>query len=102
MLLYLMAIQTVALFSSHLVTTKITSAVLTVLLSFTLISVGGYIVHPGNIPSYWSWLEIISPQKWLLPVLTSDEYSSDTIENTAKSHLCRNKQVKFGFLFEFN
>lgn len=99
MLLYLMAIQTVALFSSHLVTTKITSAVLTVLLSFALISVGGYIVHPGNVPSYWSWLEIISPQKWLLPVLTLDEYSSDTIENTAKSHLCRNKQVNILPLF---
>lgn len=94
MLLYLIAIQTLALFCSHLVPTKITSSVLTALLGFILISAGGYMVHSSNIPDYWSWAELISPQKWLFPVLVADEYSQETIANTIGNHLCRNKQIQ--------
>jgi len=97
MLLYLMAIQTLALFATHLLPSKISSAILTTILILALTSVGGYSIHPSNVPYYWSWLEIVSPEKWLLPVLTADEYSLETIASTAGLHLCRNKQVSVIF-----
>lgn len=58
-----------------------------------LSSASGLMVHPTNIPFYLKWLGIISPQKWLLPLLTKDEYSAETISNYGSLHLCRNKQV---------
>lgn len=94
MLLYLMAIQTIALFCAHLVPTKITSSVLTILLTFFITSVGGYMVHTSNLPLYWSWLEIISPQKWLFPILVADEYSSEAIQNSLGTLFCRNKEIQ--------
>jgi desulfoferrodoxin (superoxide reductase-like protein) len=57
------------------------------------LSVGGYIVHPSNTPDYIKWLIYASPQKWLTPVLTKDEYSEETIAGTGGLQLCRNKQV---------
>lgn len=94
MLLYLMAIQTIALFCAHIVPTKVTSSVITMLLTFIIASVGGYIVHTSDLPSYWSWLEVISPQKWLLPILVADEYSTEAIQNALGPQFCRNKEIQ--------
>lgn len=94
MLLYLMAIQSIALFTSHLMPTKTSSAVLIAIISVLIFSVGGYTVHPGDVPNYWSWMGFLSPQKWLMPVLTADEFSAETIANTAALFQCRNKQVQ--------
>jgi hypothetical protein len=95
MMLYLMVIQTLALFSSHLVSTyKIVASVLTIFIMIVVnLSVGGYIIHPSDTPDYIKWLIYASPQKWLTPVLTKDEYSEETIASAGGLQLCRNKQV---------
>lgn len=95
MLLYLMAIQTLSLFASHLLSThKLLASIFTiVVLMIVNFSVGGYSVHPNNIPDYINWMEYISPQKWLLPLLTKDEFSDETIASAGGLQLCRNKQV---------
>jgi ABC-2 type transporter len=96
MMLYLIVIQTLALFSSHLIAShKIASSVLTIVLMMIVnLSVGGYVIHPGDVPDFIKWLIYLSPQKWLLPVLTKDEYSDETLANAGGLQLCRNKQVK--------
>lgn len=96
MMLYLMVIQTLALFSSHLISTyKIVASVFTIFVMIVVnLSVGGYIIHPSDTPDYIKWLIYASPQKWLTPVLTKDEYSEETIASAGGLQLCRNKQVK--------
>jgi hypothetical protein len=96
MMLYLMVVQTLALFSSHLVSAyKIVASVLTIILMIVVnLSVGGYVIHPNDTPDYIKWLIYASPQKWLTPVLTKDEYSDETIASAGGLQLCRNKQVK--------
>lgn len=96
-MLYLIVIQTLALFSSHLLAAhKIFASVFTVALMLIInLSVGGYVVHPSDVPDYIKWLIYASPQKWLTPVLTRDEYSEETIASAGGLQLCRNKQVNY-------
>ncbi|XP_061391225.1 uncharacterized protein LOC133326610 [Musca vetustissima] len=94
MLLYLTVIQTLAIFCAHLMPSKVASTILNTLISLGLTAVGGYSVHPKNISKIWAWSELISPEKWLLPVLVQDEYSAETLANSAGLQLCRNKQVQ--------
>ncbi|TMW46795.1 hypothetical protein DOY81_008118, partial [Sarcophaga bullata] len=94
MLLYLTVIQTLALFCAHLMPCKVSAMIVNGLISLGLTAVGGYSVHPKNLSKIWSWSELISPEKWLLPVLVQDEYSAETLANSAGLQLCRNKQVQ--------
>ncbi|XP_059619535.1 ATP-binding cassette sub-family G member 8 isoform X1 [Phlebotomus argentipes] len=94
MLLYLMAIQALALFGTHFFSTKTSAGVFTGFVMLAVSSVGGYSIHSASIPSFWKWVELLSPERWLLPVLAEDEYSAETIANTAGLQLCRNKQVQ--------
>lgn len=93
MLLYLTVIQTLALFCAHLLPCKVSATIVNTLISLGLTAVGGYSVHPKNLSKIWSWSELISPEKWLLPVLVQDEFSMETLANSAGLQLCRNKQV---------
>ncbi|XP_037954188.1 ATP-binding cassette sub-family G member 8-like [Teleopsis dalmanni] len=94
MLLFLTLIQTLALFCAHLMPTKTSAIVFNALITLGLTAVGGYSVHPRNLSKLWSWSQLISPEKWLLPVLVQDEYSYDTLSNSGNLQLCRNKQVQ--------
>lgn len=93
MLLYLTLIQTVAVFCAHLMPSKVSATIFNALISLGLTAVGGYSVHPRNLSKIWSWSELISPERWLLPVLVQDEFSAETLANSAGLQLCRNKQV---------
>ncbi|XP_026851165.1 ATP-binding cassette sub-family G member 8 isoform X1 [Drosophila persimilis] len=94
MLLYLTLVQTLALFCAHLFPCKVSASIVNGLISLALASVGGYLVHPQNLAKFWSWLQLVSPERWLLPVLVQDEYSAETLANSAGLQLCRNKQVQ--------
>lgn len=93
MLLYLMVLQMLTLFCSHLLMTQTASSILLMLSILTIASVGGYIIHIGEIPSYLWWSESLSPQRWMLPIIIADEFSQETLSNTAGQQLCRNKHV---------
>ncbi|XP_017086801.2 uncharacterized protein [Drosophila bipectinata] len=94
MLLYLTLIQTLALFCAHLLPCKVSASIVNALITLGLAVVGGYLVHPQNLAKFWTWLQYASPERWLLPVLVQDEYSAETLSNSAGLQLCRNKQVQ--------
>lgn len=93
MLLFLTVLQILAHFCSHLVNTKTASSILMMLIILAITSVGGYVIHIGEIPSYLWWSETFSPQRWLLPVIVANEFTQETLANTAGQQLCRNKHV---------
>lgn len=94
MLLYLTVLQILTHFCAHLVNTDMAAAILLLLIMLTWSSVGGYIIHIGELPSYlWDVMEYISPQRWLFPVLVANEFSPETLANSASQQLCRSKQV---------
>lgn len=98
MLLYLVFIQCLTIFVSHLLpSSNILAALLMTIVMMLLSSVSGLMVHPNNIPFYLKWLGIISPEKWLLPLLTKDEYSAEAIATYANLNNCRNKQVNSNY-----
>lgn len=104
MMLYLSVLQMLAYFSAHLLMTRIASGILVILSMLATASVGGYMIHIGEIPPYLYWSESFSPQRWLLPVIIADEFSQETLANTAGQQLCRNKHVSWlqsNFLLRF-
>lgn len=93
MLLFLTVLQMLTLFCTHLLMTRTAATILLTLFVLAIASVGGYVVHIGEIPSYLWWSESLSPERWLLPVIMADEFSQETLSNTAGQQLCRNKHV---------
>ncbi|KFB36928.1 AGAP002050-PA-like protein [Anopheles sinensis] len=91
MLLYLMAIQTLVLFISHLIPCGITASIVTTLVVLLMASVGGFAVHVANVPEYLRWMELLTPQKWLTPLLTESEYSLETLQSISSQRQCPNK-----------
>lgn len=101
MLLYLTVLQILAQFCAHLVNTDTAAAIWLMLILFIWSSVGGYIIHIGELPWYlWDAMEYISPQRWLFPVLVADEFSPETLANSVSQSLCRSKQVRNNCLFQ--
>lgn len=95
MLLYLTVLQMLTLFCTHLLMTRTAASIFLVLLMLAITGVGGYVIHIGEIPSYLWWSESMSPQRWLMPIVMADEFSQETLSNTAGQQLCRNKHVRF-------
>lgn len=101
-MLFLMVLQMLAHFCSHLLLTRMGSSILLMLFIWMMTSGGGYAIHIGEIPTYlWWWTETLSPQRWLLPVILADEFSQETLANTAGQQLCRNKHVNFQLILNF-
>lgn len=94
MLVYMTALQTIALFFTHLFRCTTTSVVWTGMLQFLLSCVGGFVLHVRNIPEHVRWLSVLSPERWLFPVLAFDEYSLEALSSISELQLCRNKQVQ--------
>lgn len=100
MLLYLTVLQILAHFCAHLVNTDTAAAIWLMIILFIWSSVGGYIIHIGELPWYmWDAMEYLSPQRWLFPVLIASEFSPDTLANSASQTLCRSKQVTKKIVF---
>lgn len=93
MLLYLTVLQMLTLFCTHVLMTRTAASIFLVLLMLAITGVGGYVIHIGEIPSYLWWSESLSPQRWLMPIVMADEFSQETLSNTAGQQLCRNKHV---------
>lgn len=94
MLLYLTVVNSTAGLGAHMLPTATAAGVFTAFFMLLNTYSGGYCIHLRQIPIYWSSIHIISPQRWLLPLLLADEYSADTLANTVANQLCRNKQVR--------
>lgn len=99
MLVYMTALQTMALFFTHLFKGTTAAVIWTGILQFILSCCGGFVLHIRNLPDFWSWLSMISPERWLFPVLAFDEYSLEALSSISELQLCRNKQVINGLLY---
>lgn len=94
MLLFLTMLQMLAHFCSHLLLTRMASSILLMLFIWMMTAGGGYAIHLLAFPDYLKWWsEILSPQRWILPVILADEFSEETLANTVNQQLCRNRQV---------
>jgi len=91
MLLYLLALQMLITALGYLLKWKHIAAILAGLLVTCLALVSGLPVHAADLGVWCKWLGVVSPVKWILPVLIAREYRPDSL--AASTGLCRNKQV---------
>jgi ABC-type multidrug transport system permease subunit len=91
MLVYLLALQMLITALGYMLKWKHIAAILAGLLVTCLALVSGVPVHPADLGVWCKWLGIVSPVKWILPVLIAREYRPDAVASNAG--LCRNKQV---------
>lgn len=91
MLVYLLALQMLITALGYLLKWKHIAAILAGLLVTCLAFVSGLPVHAADLGVWCKWLGVVSPVKWILPVLIAREYRPDSLATSAG--LCRNKQV---------
>jgi len=91
MLVYLLALQMLITALGYLLKWKHIAAILAGLLVTCLALVSGLPVHAADLGVWCKWLGVVSPVKWILPVLIAREYRPDSL--AASTGLCRNKQV---------
>ncbi|PNF34419.1 hypothetical protein B7P43_G13248 [Cryptotermes secundus] len=92
MLVYLLALQMLITALGYLFKWRHIAAIVTGLIVTCLALVSGLPVHPADLGVWCKWLGIISPVKWILPVLIAREYRPSAVASSAA--LCRNKQVQ--------
>lgn len=91
MLVYLLALQMLITALGYLFKWRHIAAIVTGLIVTCLALVSGLPVHPADLGVWCKWLGIISPVKWILPVLIAREYRPSAVASSVA--LCRNKQV---------
>jgi ABC-type multidrug transport system permease subunit len=91
MLVYLLALQMLVTALGYLFKWKQIAAILAGLLVTCLALVSGLPVHTADLGVWCKWLGLVSPVKWILPVLIAREYRPESL--AASTGLCRNKQV---------
>ena len=75
MLLYLLAIRTVALSMTHLFSSRHLSAGFTGVCVTSMALVSGYIIHSEEVGYWASWLKYASPQWWMNQPIVQNELS---------------------------
>ncbi|XP_069674878.1 ATP-binding cassette sub-family G member 8 [Periplaneta americana] len=92
MLIYLLCLQMLVTALGYMFKWKHIAAMLAGLLVTCLALVSGVPVHPADLGAWCKWLGIVSPVKWILPVLIAKEYRNDVV--SSNTGMCRNKQVQ--------
>ncbi len=75
MMLYLLAIRTVALSMTHLFNSRHLAAGLTGLCVTAMALVSGYIIHIEDIGHWASWLKFATPQWWMQHPVVQNEFT---------------------------
>lgn len=92
MLVYLLTLQMLMTALGYLFKWKHIAAISAGLLVTCLALVSGLPVHTADLGVWCKWLGVVSPVKWILPVLIAREYRPDSL--ASNTGLCRNKQVQ--------
>ncbi|KAJ9579822.1 hypothetical protein L9F63_004528, partial [Diploptera punctata] len=90
MLLYLLALQMLITALGYLFKWKHIAAIVAGVVVTCLALVSGIPVHSADLGTWCKWLEIVSPVKWILPVLISREYKPEAI--SSHPAMCKSKQ----------
>ena len=92
MMLYLLAIRTVALSMTHLFSSRHLAAGLTGLCVTSMALASGYVVHPEEVGYWASWLKYATPQWWLEhPIVQNELNSTKTFECSGNPVVTNNK-----------
>lgn len=73
MLLYLVAIRSVALSMTHLLSSRHIAAAFTGLCVMAMALVSGYVIHHEDVGYWASWLKYATPQWWIEHPIVQDE-----------------------------
>ena len=79
MMLYLLAIRTVALSMTHLFSSRHLAAAFAGLCITSMALVSGYAVHHQDVGQWALWLKYVSPQWWMSHPIVQDELYNDEI-----------------------
>lgn len=93
MLLYLNCLQIFVIFFVYTIPASNFATIFAGILLMAIFMVCGYTVHFNDLTIYTTWLEYVSPTKWLFPIILNREFSVEAIASNAGNILCRNKQV---------
>lgn len=93
MLLYLSCAQSLLTAIMYLIPTAGLASILSATFFIVTFLVSGYTIHWRDLDYWTMYLKYISPTSWLLPILTSREHSQEAIASSAKTTICKNKQV---------
>lgn len=97
MILHMIAVQALLTMLGYLSVTRFTSIVISIFAIFYLSLTSGYPLHLKDMTgARWlaEWLPIMSPTRWILPLLLRTEFSMDTLSGHSSHLVCRNKQVQ--------
>lgn len=88
-----MVVEAFTILCSYILPSKNKATIITGRAIVFTSTVSGSILHLSELPSYLSWLQYVSPQRWLMPALLFDHYTAETLANIGEIVPCRNKQV---------
>ena len=75
MMLYLLAIRTVALSMTHLFSSRHIAAGFSGLCITSMALVSGYLIHPEDVGYWASWLKYATPQWWMEHPIVQNEFN---------------------------
>lgn len=94
MLIHMVALQSILTLVGYLLPNRFSSTLAGTIILFMLNLTSGLPLHLKDIPPWLKeWLGIISPTRWIIPMLLRREFSVNTLESHSSQFVCRNKQV---------
>ncbi|KAK7603742.1 hypothetical protein V9T40_003741 [Parthenolecanium corni] len=95
MLIHMVALQSILTLVGYLLPNRFSSTLAGTIILFMLNLTSGLPLHLKDIPPWLKeWLGIISPTRWIIPMLLRREFSVNTLESHSSQFVCRNKQVQ--------
>ncbi|CAH0626777.1 unnamed protein product [Chrysodeixis includens] len=96
MVLYLISIQMLCRATIFLVPMEKTAAVISGVCLLLSTLVNGVMLHERDLPDYVTWLQYVSPSRWLMPELLQRELSEVALRSSiSKDVRCPNKQIPY-------
>lgn len=94
MLIHMIALQSILTLIGYLLPNRFSSTLAGIVILFMLNLTSGLPLHLRDLtPWFKEWLGIISPTRWILPMLLKREFSEYTLAGHSTQIVCRNRQV---------
>lgn len=94
MLIHMVGLQSMLTLIGYLLPNRFSSTIAGIVILFLLNFTSGLCLHLKDLsPWLREWFGIISPTRWIVPVLLRREFSIETLASHSSHFVCRNKQV---------
>ncbi|XP_065214423.1 ATP-binding cassette sub-family G member 8 isoform X2 [Planococcus citri] len=95
MLIHMIGLQSILTLIGYLLPNRFSSTIAGVVILFLLNFTSGLSLHLKDLsPWMREWFGIVSPTRWILPILLRREFSIETLSSHSSHFVCRNKQVQ--------